>query len=81
MKYFAVYQRENRIKNIEFLGNIEDRYVNGVRMTSQMLAQTGARHFFDSTEHDNFYITKVEDLLLLDSQVRKAINDSNFRVN
>jgi hypothetical protein len=79
MKYFAVYTRENKIKHIHFLGILEDVFVNGVKLTGPMQAQTGARHFFDPTEFDNFYITKMEDLALLDSQIRKAVNDSNFR--
>ena len=80
MKYFGVYLKDGRIQNVQFLGNIEDSYTNGIRVTGDSRAINGARHFFDSLEHDNFYVTKLEDLVYMDSQIRSAINDSNFPV-
>lgn len=80
MKYFGVYLKEGRIQNVQFLGNIEDGYTNGVKITGETRAINGARHFFDNFEHDNFYVTKLEDLVYMDSQIRSAINDSNFPV-
>jgi hypothetical protein len=80
MKYFGVYIKEGRIHNVQFLGVIEDSFVNGVKITAVNRAINGARHFFDSLEHDNFYVTTLEDLVHMDGQIRQAINDSNFPV-
>lgn len=80
MKYFGVYLKDGRIQNVQFLGFIEDSFVNGVKVSALTRAVNGARHFFDSFEHDNFYVTRLEDLVHMDGQIRQAINDSNFPV-
>jgi hypothetical protein len=80
MKYFGVYLKDGRIQIVQFLGFIEDGFINGVKVTGLTRAINGARHFFDELEHDNFYVTKLEDLVHMDSQIRQAINDSNFPV-
>ena len=78
MKYFGVYVKEGRIHNVRFLGNVEDSFVNGVKISGASRAMAGARDLFDSFEHDNFYVATLDNLVYMDVQIRQAINDSNF---
>lgn len=80
MKYFGVYIRDGRIQDVQFLGTLHDKFINGIKVTGLTQAINGARHFFDPLEHNNFYVTTLEDLIFMDGHIRRAINDSNFPV-
>jgi hypothetical protein len=78
MKYFAIYTQESQIKNIEFIGDLNEAFVHGATRSAMQQAQVGAQFFYDPTEHDRFRIVGIEELKHIGEMLNRVINDSNF---